>query len=218
MKKTDKLTVFLLTFSILTALSLPLSAILPTPEETAIYDSVIRLHVIANSDSEYDQALKLRVRDGILATAAELTDGAENIADAEMLLSSNLDKIKKAAADIIMKSGANYKVRISLTKESYPTRSYGGLTLPAGKYSSLRIMIGKAEGKNWWCVLFPQLCTVNSLSEETVASDNVEKMLSAGLTRSQIEFITEESPDVVIKFRILEMFSEMFSDGGNAIK
>ena len=221
--RNEKLTVFLLTFSILTALCLPLSALLPSGEEAAIYDSIIRLHVLANSDSDEDQALKLKVRDGILSTVAGIVEDAEEVDAARAALGNNLDLIAAAAEAVLELEGSDYGVEVTLTREYYPTREYRGVTLPAGEYTSLRVLIGKAEGHNWWCVLFPQLCvTVASrttadsliLADESADSlyidDSDERLVEAGLTPSQIRLITGDSPDVVIRFRLLEWLNSIF--------
>lgn len=206
----DRLTAFLLTFSLLTALMLPLSAALPTAEEAALYDSVIRLHVLASSDSEKDQALKLAVRDGILTTASELLYGITDRAEAEKRIRDNLCTIRSCAEQVIFDEGCNYSVEVTLTEESYPSRQYGSITLPAGKYTSLRVLIGEAKGQNWWCVLFPSLC-VGAVSGSTAAVIDESEFIEAGLTPSQVRIITGNSPDVVVKFRILELLGQFFS-------
>ena len=199
----SKFTVFLLTFSILTALMLPVSALLPTESDAALYDSVIRLHVLANSDTDADQTLKLAVRDGILDTVAALLCGITDRQQAESVLRDNLAAIETAAREVLVQENSDNTVAVTLTEEAYPTRAYESVTLPAGTYTSLRVMIGKAAGQNWWCVLFPQLC-VTAVPDE-------ELLIEAGLTSSQIRLITGDSPDVIIKFRLLEWLSSVFS-------
>jgi stage II sporulation protein R len=218
--KSEKLTVFFLTFSILTALILPLSALFPSSEEASLYNNIIRLHVLANSDSDEDQALKLKVRDGILVTVAEIVGDVTDFDEAKALLENNLDNITAAAKTALEKEGSDYPVSVTLTREKYPTREYNGITLPAGEYTSLRVLIGEAEGQNWWCVLFPQLCvnivsntTANNLVLVDDTRGNVsqeEKLIEAGLTPSQIRLITGDSPEVVIRFRLLEMIKSIF--------
>lgn len=218
--KSEKLTVFFLTFSILVALSLPLSALFPSREETLIYNNIIRLHVLANSDSDEDQALKLKVRDGILSTVSGIIGDITDFDAAGAALSANIATITEAAINVLASEGSEYPVRVTLTREDYPTRDYRGVTLPAGEYTSLRVLIGEAEGQNWWCVLFPQLCLniVSSTSEDGVKivddiefDDSKEKLIEAGLTPSQIRLITGDSPDVVIRFRLLEMIKSIFN-------
>ncbi len=209
-KQHSRLTVFLLTFSVLTALMLPLSAALPTLGDAGLYDGVIRLHVIANSDSEDDQSLKLKVRDGILTMLRELLADAESKEDAKAIITENLSVIEDAAKAVLTESGSSYTAKASLTKEDYPTRRYGGISLPAGCYTSLRIQIGEAEGQNWWCMIFPTLC-VGAKTEDVYIAASDEELVAAGLTPSQVRIITGNTPDVKIKFRILEFFGGIFS-------
>ena len=200
----NRLTVFLLTFSVLTALMLPMSALLPSPEDAQLYDNIIRLHVLANSDSAEDQALKLKVRDGILDTVSDLLDGVKDRAEAEAILADNLDVIESAAAEVLYAENSPYTVAVTLTEEAYPTREYENYTLPAGTYTSLRILIGEAEGQNWWCV---------GISKDTQAAAIVDdsELLETGLTPSQIRIITGDSPDIVVKFRLLEFLERIFA-------
>ena len=202
----NRISVFLLTFSIIVALMLPVSAALPSYEDTKLYDGIIRLHVLANSNTDADQALKLAVRDGILEIVSELLSGVSDRDAAERILSENLTAIENRAADVLTENGSDYSVCVTLTEEAYPTRAYGDFTLPAGTYTSLRVLIGEAEGQNWWCVLFPKLCVAG----EDISTDT-DALIEAGLTPSQVRIITGNSPDVVIKFRFLEFFSRIFS-------
>lgn len=202
-KMHNRITVFLLTFSVLTALMLPISAALPTSKDSELYGNVIRLHVIANSDSEYDQALKLKVRDEITAVVTELLTDIHTKNEAEAILADSLPRIQSAAANALIENNSDYTVTAQLTEEYYPTRRYAAMSLPAGRYTSLQVRIGEADGKNWWCVVFPTLCT------GAVVDEN--ELIAAGLTPSQVRIITGDSPDIKIKFRILEFLGEIFS-------
>ena len=210
-RKTDRFTVFLLTFSILTALILPLSAVLPSASDLTIYEKIIRLHVLANSDSDADQALKLRVRDGILETVAEIVGDITDRDAAEAALREQLGKIEHAAADVLRREGSDYSVSVTLTEEAYPTREYENYTLPAGTYTSLRVLIGEAEGRNWWCVLFPQLCIGMQDAPDVTVIAEPDALIEAGLTPSQIRIITGDSAGVKIKFRLVELLAAIFS-------
>lgn len=203
----SRLTVFLLTFSITVALMLPISAALPSREDAALYDNVIRLHVLASSDSDEDQAEKLYVRDGILDTVSAVLDDVYDRELAEAILSDNLALIERTANDVLAGLGSEHTAVVTLTKEAYPTREYEGFTLPAGTYTSLRVLIGEAEGQNWWCVLYPKLCVG---AERTAAVIDENELVEAGLTPSQVRIITGSTPDVVIKFRFLEFFERLF--------
>ncbi len=182
-------------------------AILPIHGEAAVYDSVIRLHVLANSDEAEDQALKLAVRDAVLDTTRELLKDTKTRDEAEKLLAENLDLIRAAAEDTVRKKGSNDVVAVSLGEEEYPTREYENLAFPAGEYLSLRVMIGEAAGKNWWCVLFPPLC----LSAATTKAEAEEVFLSAGLTEEQYRIITDsDNTKYRLRFKILEVAQGLF--------
>lgn len=192
---------------------LPVSALFPTPSDSELYDSIIRLHVIANSDSDPDQALKLLVRDNILGTVSELLGGVTDRSEAENILRSNLGLIEDKAREVLLSERSNYGVAVTLTEEVYPTRVYESVTLPAGSYTSLRVLIGDADGENWWCILFPTLCVTaeREVTAAAIIDDTEETLLEAGLTPSQIRIITGSTPDVKVKFRILEYFERILS-------
>ena len=180
-------------------------AIIPTASDMEIYDKVIRLHVIANSDSEADQALKLKVRDGILETVEELTQNCKNKEEAERVLRENSDAILESANRVLHENGSNLSASIEIGQEKYPTREYENLRLPSGKYCSVRVKLGDADGKNWWCVLFPPLCTSSAVEQK-------EELLQVGFTPDQVGIITESSsPKYKIKFKILEIIGSLFS-------
>jgi len=179
--------------------------ILPVGDEGEVYDKVIRLHVLAHSDSEEDQALKLKVRDALLDEAAAMTAGCEGREEAEAALAAKTDVLRQIAEETLRESGCERPVTVTIGQEVYPTRAYEGLRLPAGEYCSLRVMIGEAEGQNWWCVLFPPLCVGS-------ASEAEEEMVSAGFTPGQIKILTDtENPRYVLKFKILEIIGSLFS-------
>ena len=179
--------------------------VFPTASDMEIYDKVIRLHVIANSDSDEDQALKLKVRDGILTTVEELTRDCKTKDEAEEVLRDNSDAIRDAALRVLEENGSDQSVSIEIGQEKYPTREYGDLRLPSGTYCSVRVKLGEADGKNWWCVLFPPLCLNSSVKQE-------EELLQVGFTPDQVGIITESSsPKYKIKFKILEIIGSLFS-------
>ena len=193
----------------LLALVLLVSAVsvLPIHGEAVIYDSVIRLHVLANSDSAQDQNLKLAVRDAVLAEARVLLADVKTRDAAEAVLAGASDTLQKAAEGVVASAGFDYPVRITLGAEEYPTRRYENLAFPAGEYLSLRVLIGEAEGENWWCVLFPPLC----LSAATAKEEAETAFLAAGLTDEQYRIITDtDSPKYRLRFKILEVAKELF--------
>lgn len=160
-------------------------------------ERVVRLHVLANSDGEEDQALKLKVRDRVLSRATELLTRAKNRAEAESLLRAALPELETLAAGELRANGCDYPVRAELTDTEFPTRAYDGFTLPAGEYLALRVVIGQGAGRNWWCVVFPPLCTAASADVPAAA-------LEAGLTEDQVSLITEEDQGYVLKFKAVE--------------
>lgn len=123
-----------------------------------ITEDVFRLHVIANSDSDEDQALKLRVRNAVLEASADIFGEADSAADAKQLSEENIQLFEAAAAAEIAASGYDYPVRCEVGTVHFDRRVYGSAELPEGDYSALRVIIGEGEGKNWWCVMFPALC------------------------------------------------------------
>lgn len=190
--------------AIVTALSLLLLALicLPIHGESEIYDTVVRLHVLANSDSEEDQALKLQVRDALLEVTAPRLDGCRSQAEAIDTLTPMLDELTATAEAVLCEAGSNHSVHIELGEEEYPERVYESCCFPAGTYVSLRVMIGEAVGQNWWCVLFPPLC----LSAAS-AKDAEDAFVSVGLNKNQYGIITETGQaKYKIRFKLLEAF------------
>ncbi len=193
--------------SIILILTLLCSAflILPVHAATGIYDSVIRLHVLANSDSDEDQALKLKVRDDVLACTEALIGDATSRDEAEAILQQNLDMLKDVAEKTLVREGAPNTVKVTLGQEDYPRRAYETVALPAGKYLSLRVMIGEATGQNWWCVLFPPMCLSAATNERETSC------LAAGLSEGQYRFITgSEGAGYRVRFKLVEMAQGLF--------
>jgi stage II sporulation protein R len=176
--------------------------ILPVHGEEEIYDAVIRLHVLANSDSEQDQALKMQVRDAVLEVTGTALEGCSNQTEAAKRLEELIPTLTEIAQQTLQKSGSSDSVTITLSEEEYPTRNYESFCFPAGKYVSLRIMIGQAEGQNFWCVLFPPLCmTAATVSKETAE----EEFIAVGLTPNQYGIITEtQNTKYKLRFKLLE--------------
>ncbi len=135
--------------------------------EGALADQVLRLHVVANSDSEEDQTLKLLARDAVLELASQLLDGVSDRARAEEILSAHLNELAQAGAEALAAQGCTDQVTAEIADQWFPTREYATFSLPAGQYRALRITIGAGAGRNWWCVVFPPLC-LGSVTEESV--------------------------------------------------
>ena len=177
---------------------------LPIHGEAEVYESVVRLHVLANSDSEEDQALKLKVRDALLEKTAPLLADCASREDACAILEAHKEDLCRTAEEVIQTEGYDYPVTILLGEEEYPEKNYDSVCFPSGSYTSLRVCIGDAEGQNWWCCLFPPLCLGNS----TVSSEDAEDaFISVGLTPKQYKIITRtEKPVYRVRFKILEIF------------
>lgn len=183
--------------------------ILPIHGEAELYDNVIRLHVLANSDSKEDQALKLLVRDAVVEKTKTIFKNVDNRKQAEAILRQNLPVIEQTARDALRAAGAENTVTVELGQESYPTREYERLAFPAGEYLSLRVMIGEAEGKNWWCVLFPPLCLTAATAQSEQETETV--CLSAGLSGEQYRMIADtDETKYKLRFKILEVAEEFF--------
>ena len=181
-----------------------LLTVLPVHGESGIYENVLRLHVLANSDSNEDQALKLKVRDSILKETELLLREASSRSEAEKIIMQNISLLEQVALETIKAEGYDYAVTVEISEEEYPTKNYESASFPAGEYLSLKIKIGAAEGQNWWCVLFPPLCL-------SAATDK-EAFTSVGITDDQYQIITETNkPKYKIKFKILESFNELIN-------
>ncbi len=186
------------------AACISLLSYLPVHGEEQIYDSVVRLHVIANSDSDADQALKLKVRDAVLAEMPLLLEGCDDRESALSSIAKSLGKIQEIAEEAVRENGFDYPVSVCLGKEEYPTKNYESACFPAGEYSSLQIKIGDADGKNWWCVLFPALCLSSARGAE-------QAFVEVGLSSEQYKIITEtDNPKYKLRFKILEGIEGIF--------
>lgn len=163
---------------------------------------VVRLHVLANSDSEVDQALKLEVRDAVLTLANTYLVGSDSTEQAKEVLTQHLQPLADAAAKTISEQGYDYPVRVSLETTYFPTKEYADFSLPAGVYQGLRVEIGQAEGHNWWCVVFPPLC-FSSVSEQS------QEAIRSGLTEDDLALLTGEDQGYVFRFQCLEWFGEL---------
>ena len=202
----------ILTGGIVLLFLLGLFSILPIHGEQEIYESVVRLHVLANSDSQEDQALKLKVRDEVLRVTEPLLTGCESRGEAEQILEQHMEEIEAAAQAVVREQGYEYPVSVLLGKEEYPTRNYENCCFPSGTYLSMRVCIGDAEGQNWWCVLFPPLCLSAASAEDE--QSNEEAFISVGLTGEQYRVITQtDQVKYRIRFKILESVQDLLGKG-----
>lgn len=168
-----------------------------TARQQALADKLIRFHVVANSDSADDQALKLKVRDALLEKLKPLSAQAKNREDMAALLQRSLPMLQDEAEQTLRRGGCGDPVTVTLETEPFPTRYYDTFTLPAGDYLSLRVRLGAAKGHNWWCVCFPGLC------ESACTRDLTAVAAGAGFTKDEIEWITR-CDRYEIRFKVLE--------------
>ena len=196
MKKLAKISTYVLIITLLLS-------VLPTDAEANIYEDTIRLHILANSDSKEDQALKISVRDGLLLEYGERLRSAGSFEGAAQLAEGLLSEIENFAEELINAEGYDYNVTAILSEEWYETRDYDGFSLPCGIYTSLRILIGEGKGKNWWCVMYPPLCT-ELACEDAPADDGF-------IDYTKEELILISGSKYNLKFKILEDLSRVFS-------
>ena len=173
-------------------------------------NSMIRLHIIANSDNAYDQKLKLQVRDAIIDYMNEKMDEIGTKEEAKGFLSGNKDEMEAIANEVLIAEGIADSAMVSFGKYPFPTKTYGNMILPAGYYDALKIEIGEAKGQNWWCVMFPPLCFVEDT--KGVIEEEYVDLLRDELTEEEMEIISLTGSDseipVELKFKIVEIFQE----------
>ena len=178
---------------------------------TDIADSVFRLHVIANSDSDEDQNLKYIVRDKVIEYMSSISQNASSKEEVIKIAKANLDKIQAIAAQTIRDNGYTYSVNVEVGNFSFPSKRYGDITLPPGYYDALRIKIGEAEGQNWWCVMFPPLGFVDVTSG--VVPDESKEIMKENLSKEEFNLISKNSNEVKVKFKIVEVLQNFTISG-----
>jgi len=193
---------------IITAMLIALSALGITMQyahgiSIDLRDSVYRLHVIANSDSEADQALKLKVRDRVIKELDTLVGSDASLKQTKKAAENNLKQLCLAATDEVEKNGYDYPVTVRTGSFHFPTKTYGDVALPQGKYDGLQVVIGSGQGQNWWCVLYPNLCFVDGVV--SMPEDSKAK-LGEGLSKEELEMINAPDGKVKLKFKLLEIF------------
>lgn len=166
--------------------------------------SVFRLHVIANSDSEDDQALKLKVRDALLEYMNSICPNASNKAEAINIANNHISDFKEIAKEVIINNGYDYDVEVEIGNFEFPTKTYGDISFPSGYYDALRVKIGSHSGKNWWCVMFPPLCFVDVSSG--VVPEESKESLQEDLSPEDYSIISKEDSITNFKFKIVELF------------
>ncbi len=203
MKKYLFLLIVLFLFVILSAYSYV------TAVSNNLADSVFRLHVIANSDSEEDQNLKYKVRDSLIDYMNTLTKDVETKDEVIEIAKAHINDFQKIAKNVVEQNGYDYDVNVEIGNFSFPTKTYGDISFPAGFYDALKVEIGKAEGQNWWCVMFPPLCFVDVTSG--VVPEESKENLQENLGDEEYDIISENKDDGIlsIKFKIIEFFENI---------
>jgi len=179
-----------------------IAAVLPTDAEAKIYEDTLRLHILAASNREEDQALKYEIRDELLKKYGEIFAKSNSHNETKELANELLPEIESSVNEWIDERGFDYSATVTLTEEWYDTRVYESFTMPAGTYTSLRVIIGGGDGKNWWCVMYPPLCT--ELATESAPKDD------ALIDYSKEELFLIKSGKYNIKFKTLEIISSTF--------
>ena len=184
---------------IVSALTVSVCAALQVQQQR-MSEKIIRLHVVANSDSGADQAIKLHVRDAVLAAARQALQGA---GDPQQAIAQALPALEAAANAALAAQGSRDTASVSFRRELFPTREYDTFSLPSGVYRSLRVTIGAGGGHNWWCVIFPSLCV------PATADGFVQAAEAGGFTRAEIGLMTQADEGYVLKFRSLELLQAL---------
>ena len=178
-----------------------------TAVSSNLSEAVFRLHVIANSDTDEDQALKLKVRDSLLNYMNELCSSCSTKEEAISIATLHQEEFQKIAEQTIADNGYNYSVKISINNFYFPTKNYGDISLPAGLYDALRVEIGEAKGQNWWCVMFPSLCFIDISSG--IVDDEAKENLEENLEEESYTIISDrKNSNVKFKFKLIEFFAE----------
>ena len=166
--------------------------------------NIIRFHIRANSDSQEDQSLKLKIRDEILEVMGDKFESIDSIDESRQIIMDNLDEMKSISQRVIHNEGKDYTVDVSLGQDNFPIRKYGDLILPQGEYESLLIEIGQATGQNWWCVMFPPLCFVDITHSTAIASDDMD-------IEALNEFVIDESQPLKFRSLIAEFLEDLIN-------
>lgn len=188
-----------------------------------VKDSLIRFHVIANSDSDEDQKLKIKVKDEVIDYLYPFLSNSQSLDESREIIKNNMDKVRKIAEQVIKENKYNYDIKVELSRENFPDKSYGNITLPQGNYEAFRIIIGSGQGRNWWCVMFPPLCFVDE-SKAQVEYDKTEEKIKKIEKQSDVKSelnldesnFHQESEDkkndnkIEVKLKIVEIFKDLF--------
>ncbi|WBW98465.1 stage II sporulation protein R [Oceanirhabdus sp. W0125-5] len=172
-----------------------------------ISDKVIRFHVIANSDTDEDQNLKIKVKNDVIKYMYNKLNESDDLDKSREIIISEMENLKKIAEKKIAEEGYDYNVKIVLGNENFPEKRYGEVVLPHGEYEALRIIIGEGNGKNWWCVMFPPLCFID-VTLEDYSFEDIQITLDKHLSEEDVEKILEKEKNVEFKLKFLEWFKK----------
>lgn len=170
-----------------------------------ISDKLIRFHVLANSDTDVDQELKMKVRDEVLKYISPILDESNSLEESREILKLEDSNIINIAEEVIKEEGFDYSVETTLTRENFPVKEYGNIVLPQGEYEAYRILIGDGEGQNWWCVMFPPLCFVD-VTKGQVAYDKTEEQMKEVLSENEFKAVNKKENDVKFGLKVFDLF------------
>ena len=170
-----------------------------------LQENIFRLHILANSDSEEDQALKLEIRDSVISYMETINNSSKTKEETINNVNINLENIKQVAEKKLRELGYDYEVSLEVGNFYFPTKYYGNISLPAGNYDALKINLGEAKGQNWWCSLFPPLCFID-ISSGYLEEDDQE-ILEDNLSEEEFMLVSSSSPDIKLKFKLLEILN-----------
>ena len=192
-----------------------------------VKDSLIRFHVIANSDNEEDQNLKLKVKNKVIDYLYPYLNDSKSLDESRQIIKDRMQEVKKLAEEVIKDNNYKYSIQVELSRENFPDKSYGNITLPQGNYEAFRIIIGDGQGRNWWCVMFPPLCFVDESKAEVEydktenkinsKKDNLNLEMKLNSDENKSEELDKQNDkeknenNVQIKFKIVEIFKNLFN-------
>ena len=177
--------------------------------QKGIAKEIIRFHVIANSDTVIDQGVKLEVKNTVVKKLQKDLVGVKTIDEARTIISKEMGEIEHTAQTVLKKKGFDYTAKVKLTDDYFPIKEYGDLVFPQGDYEALEIRIGKAKGKNWWCVLFPSLCFIDSTYQ--VVPEQSKELLKENLSQDEYESLLTGEGHVEYKFKIAEWWNDIWN-------
>ncbi|AGK95428.1 stage II sporulation protein R [Clostridium pasteurianum] len=187
-------------------------------DQQCIAKKIIRFHVLANSDSNEDQALKLKVRDKVLAYIAPKLSNSKSIEESREILKKYDKNINAIAESVIRENGYNYSVKTELSYVDFPVKSYGTIVLPQGRYEAYRILIGSAKGHNWWCVMFPPLCFTD-ITKGNVEVEKTQDEMKSALTKDEYALVDNSKNNsenvnnkIIVRFKLLDEVKKLVTD------